>query len=267
MTKLKLNTKKMLAEKIDGIGWITFNNPERRNAIGFAMREAILDIIADFERDPGVRVIVMKGAGEKAFVSGSDISEFDKLRSTPEQVKIYDDLSKRVSVAFDNLQIPLIAMIRGFCMGGGLGTALQADLRVATNDSVFGLPAARLGLGYSFLNMKRLVDVIGPAFSKEILFTANRYSAREALSMGLVNKIVKPTELESAVLKIARSIAENAPLTIQTAKLTIEELIKSESERNVGKCQKAIDRCMGSGDYVEGRRAFMEKRNPKFRGR
>ena len=267
MTKLKLKTKKMLAEKIDGIGWITFNNPERRNAIGFAMREAILDIIADFEKDRSIRVVVMKGAGEKAFVSGSDISEFDQLRSSPSQVKIYDELSTKVNIALDSLRLPIIAMIRGFCMGGGLGTALQADIRLATSNSIFGLPAARLGIGYSFRNMKRLVDLVGPTFAKEIIFTADRYSAQEALSMGLVNKVVKPNELEAEVLKIARSIADNAPLTIQTAKLTIEELMKPKSERNVREIQNAIDKCMESKDYIEGRKAFMEKREPKFRGR
>ena len=187
MTTLKLATDKMIAEKADGIGWMTFNNPARRNALGYAMREAILEIIEDFESDDDVRVIVMKGAGDKAFVSGSDISEFAELRSTPEQIEKYDALSTRVNEAFANIQKPLIAMIRGFCMGGGLGTALHADIRIATEESQFGVPAARLGLGYPYRNMKKIVDLIGPSRTKEVFFTAKRYSAADALAMGLIN--------------------------------------------------------------------------------
>ncbi len=267
MTRLSLATEKMIAEKADGIGWMTFNNPERRNAIGFAMREAILEIIEDFENDDDVRVIVMKGAGDKAFVSGSDISEFAELRSTPEQIKIYDDLSSRVNAAYDTIRKPLIAMIRGFCMGGGLGTALQADLRIATSDSVFGVPAARLGLGYPYRNMKRIVDLIGPSRTKEVFFTANRYSAAEALSMGLINKVVEPDELEDAVAELAATIAENAPLTVKMAKIIIGESVKPESQRDLDACQAAVDMCMNSEDYKEGRTAFMEKRKPEFKGR
>jgi len=267
MTRLSLATEKMIAEKADGIGWMTFNNPERRNAIGFAMREAILEIIEDFENDDDVRVIVMKGAGDKAFVSGSDISEFAELRSTPEQIKIYDDLSSRVNAAYDTIRKPLIAMIRGFCMGGGLGTALQADLRIATSDSVFGVPAARLGLGYPYRNMKRIVDLIGPSRTKEVFFTANRYSAAEALSIGLINKVVEPDELEDAVAELAATIAENAPLTVKMAKIIIGESVKPESQRDLDACQAAVDMCMNSEDYKEGRTAFMEKRKPEFKGR
>jgi len=267
MTRLSLATEKMIAEKADGIGWMTFNNPERRNAIGFAMREAILEIIEDFENDDDVRVIVMKGAGDKAFVSGSDISEFAELRSTPEQIKIYDDLSSRVNAAYDTIRKPLIAMIRGFCMGGGLGTALQADLRIATSDSVFGVPAARLGLGYPYRNMKRIVDLIGPSRTKEVFFTANRYSAAQALSMGLINKVVEPDELEDAVAELAATIAENAPLTVKMAKIIIGESVKPESQRDLDACQAAVDMCMNSEDYKEGRTAFMEKRKPEFKGR
>ncbi len=266
MTKLKLATEKMIAEKADGIGWMTFNNPERRNAIGFAMREAILEIIDDFENDSDVRVIVMKGAGDKAFVSGSDISEFAQIRSTPEQIKVYDAMSARVNEAFDNIQKPLIAMIRGFCMGGGLGTALQADLRIATSDSVFGVPAARLGLGYPYRNMKRIVDLIGPSRTKEVFFTAKRYNAAEALSMGLINNVVEPEALDGAVAELAATIAQNAPLTVAMAKVIVGEAMKAESERDLEACQAAVDICMNSEDYKEGRTAFMEKRKPEFKG-
>jgi enoyl-CoA hydratase len=267
MTRLTLPTEKMIAEKADGIGWMTFNNPERRNAIGFAMREAILEIIDDFENDKDVRVIVMRGAGDKAFVSGSDISEFAALRSTPQQIKVYEELSSRVNAAYDNIRKPLIAMIQGFCMGGGLGTALQADIRIATSTSVFGVPAARLGLGYPYRNMKRIVDLIGPSRTKEVFFTARQYNASEALSMGLINQVVEPEALAETVAGLAANIAENAPLTIAMAKLIVAETLKPEGQRDLDMCDEAVDICMNSEDYKEGRTAFMEKRRPDFKGR
>ena len=185
MTKLSLATDKMIAEKTDGVGWMTFNNPARRNAIGFAMREAILEILADFESDPDVRVIVMRGAGDKAFVSGSDISEFAERRATPEQREIYDNLSSRVGAAYNHIEKPLIAMIQGFCLGGGLGTAMQADLRIASDDSQFGVPAAKLSIGYPFHNMKKIIDVVGPAKTKEIMFTRQALQRRRSARHGV----------------------------------------------------------------------------------
>ncbi len=266
MTKLTLATDKMIAEKTDGIGWMTFNNPARRNAIGVAMREAILDILADFESDPDVRVIVMKGAGDKAFVSGADISEFAEHRATPEQREIYDGLSARVSAAYSDLEKPLIAMIQGFCLGGGLGTAMQADLRIASDDSQFGIPAARLSIGYPYHNMKKIIDVVGPAKTKEIMFTGRRFSATEALAMGLVNQVVPVGALEETVHDLAATIAENAPLTIRASKTVVTEAMKNPEDRNLALCQELVDSCMNSADFAEGRTAFMEKRKPKFTG-
>ena len=267
MTKLNLATDKMVAEKTDGIGWMTFNNPARRNAIGFAMREAILGILTDFESDPDVRVIVMKGAGDKAFVSGSDISEFAERRATPEQREIYDGLSARVSTAYNDIEKPLIAMIQGFCLGGGLGTAMQADLRIASDDSQFGIPAAKLSVGYPFHNMKKIIDVVGPAKTKEIMFTGRRFSAAEALAMGLVNQVVPVDTLEETVHEIAATIAENAPLTIRASKTIVTEAMKNPEDRDLALCQEQVDACMNSDDFAEGRTAFMEKRKPKFVGK
>jgi enoyl-CoA hydratase len=267
MTKLTLATDKMIAEKTDGIGWMTFNNPARRNAIGFAMREAILEILGDFEGDPDVRVIVMKGAGDKAFVSGSDISEFAERRATPQQREIYDALSARVSVAYNQIEKPLIAMIQGFCLGGGLGTAMQADLRVASDDSQFGIPAAKLSVGYPFHNMKKIIDVVGPAKTKEIMFTGRRFSAAEALAMGLVNQVVPVDALEETVHELAATIAGNAPLTIRASKTIVTEAMKNPDDRDLALCQEQVDACMNSDDFAEGRTAFMEKRNPKFIGK
>lgn len=267
MTKLDLATDRMIAEKSDGIGWMTFNNPARRNAIGFAMREAILEIIDDFNSDPDVRVIVMQGAGDKAFVSGSDISEFAERRATPEQREVYDALSSKVNDAYTRIEKPLIAMIRGFCMGGGLGTALQADLRIAAQGSEFGIPAAKLSIGYGYHNMKKLIDLVGPAKTKEIMFTARRFSADEALAMGLINQLVPADKLEETVQELAATIAENAPLTIRSAKTIVAEAAKDPADRNLALCDEQVEACMNSADYAEGRTAFMEKRQPNFVGK
>ena len=267
MTKLTLATEKMIAEKKDGIGWMTFNNPARRNAIGFAMREAILEILSDFENDPDVRVIVMKGAGDKAFVSGSDISEFAERRATPEQREVYDALSARVNEAYVQIDKPLIAMIRGFCLGGGLGTAMQADIRIASDDSQFGIPAAKLSIGYPFHNMKKIIDVVGPAKTKEIMFTGRRFSAEEAVAMGLVNQIVPVEALEETVHELAATIAGNAPLTIRASKTIVNEAMKNPEDRDLAMCQELVDTCMNSADFSEGRTAFMEKRKPNFIGK
>ena len=267
MTILNLATDKMIAEKKDGIGWMIFNNPARRNAIGFAMREAILEILNDFESDPDVRVIVMQGAGDKAFVSGSDISEFAERRATPEQREVYDALSSQVNDAYNRIEKPLIAMIRGFCMGGGLGTALQADLRIAAEGSEFGIPAAKLSIGYPYRNMKKLIDLVGPAKTKEIMFTGRRFSADEALAMGLVNQIVPADKLEETVQELATTIAENAPLTIRASKTIVDEAAKDPAERDLALCAEQVEACMNSADFAEGRTAFMEKRKPKFVGK
>ena len=266
MTELKLATEKMEALKKDGIGWMTFNNPARRNAIGFAMREAILEIINDFETDPEVRVIVMRGAGDKSFVSGSDISEFSERRATPEQREVYDALSARVNDAYANINKPLIAMIRGFCIGAGIGTAIHADIRIAAEGSQFGVPAAKLGLGYAFRNMKKIIDIVGPAKTKEILFTARRYSGEEALAMGLINQLVPADKLEEVVHDLASTIAANAPLTIHATKTIVAEAAKDPNERDISLCDQLVENCMLSDDYKEGRTAFMEKRTPQFRG-
>ncbi len=264
---MQLATDQMIAEKDAGIGWITFNNPARRNAISVAMRHAILQIMEDFGTDDGVRVIVMKGAGGKAFVSGADISEFEKERNTEEQRAAYAALSQRVSDAMNSMEKPMVAMINGFCLGGGLGTALTADIRIAADDAQFGIPAARMGLGYPYRGMKALVDVVGPAYAKEIMFTARRFSAEEALRIGLVNRVVPVAALEETVRELAATIAANAPLTVRASKAIIGEALKDEGARDMALCERLAEGCMASEDYKEGRRAFMEKRPPAFVGR
>ena len=262
-----LKTDKMLAAKADGIGTMTFNNPDRRNAVSLEMWQAAEAILADFRDDPAVRVVVVTGAGGKAFASGADISRFETERSSEEAVRAYNAQTERVYALLHGLPKPTIAEIRGACVGGGLALALCCDLRLCAEDSRFGIPAAKLGLGYGYASLKRLADVIGPAFAEEMLFTARLFSAEEALAMGLVNRVLPGSELGPAVADYATTIAANAPLTVAAAKFVLNELMKDESERDRARGEAMVSACFASEDYIEGRRAFMEKRKPLFRGR
>ncbi|MGF1596088.1 MAG: enoyl-CoA hydratase [Acidimicrobiales bacterium] len=265
-TELELTTPYMLAEVRNGVGWMTFNNPERRNAMKLEMNEAVVDILAAFQTDDAVRVVVMQGAGDKAFVSGADISEFEQHRSTPEGRAHFDEVAAAAGRAFGELDKPLIAKIRGFCMGGGLATALQADIRITADDGWFAVPAARLGLGYGFAGIRRLVGLVGPAMTSEIMMSARRFSAAEAAAMGLVNRVVPLADLDAAVDELAAQIAANAPLTVMAAKAAVAEAMKDPDRRDVDRVEAMVETCFQSEDYIEGRRAFMEKRQPEFRG-
>jgi enoyl-CoA hydratase len=260
-------TDKMLAAREGAIGWITFNNPARRNAVSLAMWQALGEMVRGYAEDASVRVIVLRGAGEAAFVSGADISEFEEKRSSEEAIAAYNRAGEEASAALEQAGKPTIAMIRGYCIGGGVSIALCCDLRFAAEGAKFGVPAARLGLGYGFEGVRRLVGVVGPSYAKEIFYTARHFSAREALAMGLVNRVVADTELEAAVRLCAATIAENAPLTLGSIKLLVGEAMKDPQARDLGRCQDSVRRCFASEDYVEGRRAFMEKRKPRFQGR
>jgi enoyl-CoA hydratase len=255
----------MLAE-IDGpIGWMTFNKPERRNAVSLDMWEAMPEIIHRFESDPSVRVIVLKGAGDKAFVSGADISQFEKARSSEAGNAHYDHVSERASKALAECGKPTIAMIRGYCIGGGLAIAIGCDIRIATEDSKFGIPASRLGVGYGAAGVKKLMGLVGPSFTKEIFFTARHFTAAEAQTLGLINRMVRDDELEDYTRNYCATIADNAPKTMNTLKRTVAEVLRGE-EADWGLCDRLVKDCFASEDYIEGRRAFMEKRRPVFRG-
>ena len=265
--KLRLDTDRMLAEVEDGIGWVIYNNPKRLNAVSLEMTEALPVIFDAFEERDDVRVVVMRGAGDRAFVSGADISEFEKNRSSEESRRIFDEKGKIAAARIEALTKPLIAMIRGYCIGGGLMAALRADIRIAAEDAQFGIPAAKLGLGYGYSGVAPLVRLVGPAAANEILFSARRFSADEALGMGLVNRVVAGTGLESAVVDLARSIADNAPLTVRAAKFAVRECARDPDARRLDEATQLVEACFRSEDYIEGRRAFMEKRRPVFRGR
>ena len=260
-------TEKLLLQKDGPIGWITFNQPEKRNAVSQEMWQAMPEYVADLAADPAIRVVILRGAGETAFVAGADISQFKDRRRNAADEEEYRRISGAGSDSLARLGKPLVAMIHGFCIGGGLGVALQCDLRIAGENARFGIPAARLGLGYRWGGVKKLVDLVGPAFAKEIFFTARQFSAAEALAMGLVNRALPMAELEEYVRGYCAMIAENAPLTIEAVKGVVDELAKPGAQIDRAHCEALVARCFDSQDYIEGRRAFMEKRKPVFVGK
>jgi enoyl-CoA hydratase/carnithine racemase len=259
-------TDKMLSRKEGSVGYVIFNNPERHNAVSLDMWEAATRILEDFAKDKNVRVVVATGAGGKAFVSGADISRFGSERSTEEAIARYNAVVDKANAAFYEFPKPLIAMINGYCIGGGLGLAICCDMRICSNKSKFGVPAAKLGLGYGYTGIRRLSDVVGPAFAKEIFFTARQFDAEEARMMGLVNRVVPEAELESYVKNYAETIATNAPLTVNSVKFIVGEVVKDETKRDLARAAALVKQCFESKDYVEGRTAFMEKRKPAFTG-
>jgi len=262
---MKLGTEKMISRKEAPIGWMIFNNPARHNAISLEMWEAIPVIVEGFEQDPQIRVVVLKGAGASAFVAGADISEFEKQRSG-RHVSTYDERTRAAGRRLALCEKPTIAMIRGFCIGGGVAISLCCDIRIASDDSTFAVPAARLGLGYAVDGIKNLLDVVGPAFTKEILFTARHFTSAEALEMGLINRVIEERGLEDYVRDYCRRIAENAPLTIGAVKKILTELVNQPESYDRSMCNDLVTACFASEDYREGRRAFMEKRKPVFKG-
>ena len=260
-------TDKMLSQKDGGIGRMIFNNPERRNAVSLDMWQTAEEILADFATDPEIRVVVVSGAGGKAFVSGADISKFDSERASEDGIRHYNEKVAAANERLETLPKPTIAEVDGFCIGGGLALSLCCDLRFCSAKSQFGLPAARLGLGYAYAGLKRLVDTVGPGAARDITFSARRLGAEEALRIGLVQKVLPDGEVHDFVAEYAATIAANAPLTVKGMKLIIGEALKDESVRDLDACQALVDDCYRSQDYVEGRTAFMEKRPPAFKGR
>jgi enoyl-CoA hydratase/carnithine racemase len=257
----------LVVEKKGPAGWIVFNQPAKRNAINGDMWRGIPAAMKRFDADPEVRCVAFRGAGSEAFSAGADISEFEKIRAQRSSVAEYDGLLDQVLHAIQGSRKPSVAMIHGFCMGGGLEVALACDLRYCGRSAQFGIPAAKLGLAYNVEGHKRLLETVGHARAREIMFLGRRYGADEAFQMGLVNRVYADEDLEAEVDAIISTLSENAPLSIANTKAILEEYAKSQGAPDHAVMQAAIDRCAQSMDYQEGRRAFMEKRKPAFKGR
>ena len=254
----------VIIERRDRVGVVTFNNPAKHNAMSLDMWAQGREAVATFQDDSEIRCVVLTGAGDKAFVAGADISKFENERSSVEHIEVYN---KAVADFHDTVQAltkPTIARINGYCIGGGLAIALDADIRIASDDSRFAVPAAKLGIGYAFDGVRRLYDIVGPQFVAEIFYTARQFDSEEARIMGLVNRVVPKAELDDVVWPLAERIAGNAPLSVQAVKASLIELAKPEGDWDLSKPDAAVRKCFDSNDYKEGRTAFMEKRKPNF---
>ncbi|MEM7026016.1 MAG: enoyl-CoA hydratase [Pseudomonadota bacterium] len=259
-------TDKIVSTHEGGVAHIQFNNPEKRNAVSLEMWQAVGDALDGFAADDRIRVLVLSGAGDKAFVSGADISKFEQERSSTEAIHHYNAITADVFGRLAAFGKPTIAQITGSCVGGGVALAVCCDLRICGEGSRFGIPAAKLGLGYGFNGVNRLVNLVGPSFAKEIFFTARLFSSEEARQMGLVNRVVPDDQVVSYVADYARMITDNAPLTVGSIKAIVGETQKDAADRDLEHCADLVDTCYASQDYIEGRRAFMEKRKPQFVG-
>jgi enoyl-CoA hydratase len=258
---------KILQSSAEGVGVITFNNPEKRNAMSLDMWEGVGSALVAFRDDPAIRVVILRGAGDKAFVSGADISQFEKNRHNAEASEEYSRRSEAQRALLANFPKPVIASIRGFCLGGGMQVAMSCDIRLAAEDSQFGIPAAKLGIAYGFDGLKHLVSLVGPSWARLLMFTGMRIPSAEALRIGLVDRVVPDAELWEATMEIARTISNNAPLAIKAAKITIAQVLKDAGDRDMEAVKQIGLDCMDSEDFREGRRAFMEKRKPQFSGK
>lgn len=258
---------KLLAEVSEGIGTITFNQPEKRNAMSVEMWTGMEQVLRSWENDDGVRAVVLTGAGDKAFMSGADISQFEKQRNSSSAMIEYNNATAAGRAALANFPKAVIARIQGYCLGGGVSVATQADFRIATTDAKFGVPAARLGNAYALDSVRSLAVLVGTSNARMILMAGQQIDAQEALRIGLVNQVVPAADLNAAVLKLAHAIAENAPLSVRAAKQALNMLSRGLKEGDQQALEQAIKTCVDSEDYREGRTAFMEKRAPKFIGR
>lgn len=258
---------RIVTEKQGHLGRVIFDNVEKHNAMSKSMWDALAEAMQTYDADDGIRVIVLEGAGEKAFVSGADISKFENERANPDRIKEYGVSVNRAYESVQHALKPTIAKISGYCYGGGMGIAVCCDLRICSDNSSFCIPAAKLGVGYGHQNTKVLMDLVGPSFTKEIFYTGRRFSAEEAERMRLVNLVVARAELDRQVDEYVDTMTGNAPLSLKTTNLIVNELLKEEDQRNMVLCDQLVDECAASHDIEEGRRAFMEKRKPEFIGR
>jgi enoyl-CoA hydratase len=258
---------KILQSVTDGVGVITFNNPAKRNAMSLDMWEGLGSALIGLRDNDDVRVVIMVGSGDKAFVSGADISQFEKVRHNAAASEEYSKKSEAQRALLANYPKPIIACIRGFCLGGGMQVAMAADIRIASDNSQFGIPAAKLGIAYGYDGLRHLVSLVGPSWARLIMYTGMKIDSAEALRIGLVDRVSPDAELWDATMEIARTISGNAPLAIKAAKITIAQVIKDPDKRDMKAIKQVGTDCMDSQDFREGRRAFMEKRKPKFTGK
>jgi len=249
------------------LGWLVINRPHRRNALNLRAWRMIVEGVKELEDDPEVRVIIMRGVTPEAFISGADISEFPNLRANAEQGRIYREAPGNATNALIRCPKPVVAMISGICIGGGLQVALTCDMRIAARGTRFGIPAARLGLAYPLEGVMSLAHVAGPANARDILMSARIFDAEEAFHMGLINRLVEPGELEAVVRDYATRMAGNAPLTMAAAKAAVREGYKDAADRDLKELSEMVSRCYDSDDYREGVHAFLEHRAPRFMGR
>lgn len=254
---------RLLAEQDGKIGWLTFNQPDRLNAVRRDMWDAIPHAVSSLI-GRGVRAIVLKGAGDRAFISGADIAEFDVQRHDAASNRPFTAAVSRATASLIEAPVPTIAMIRGFCIGGGIVVASACDIRICAEGSRFGVPAGKLGLGFELDNYIRLQSLVGRGIALEMLATARQLTAPEAAKAGLVNSVVPAEKLEATVREMAAVVSDTAPLTYAAAKLASRAVL-DPSLRDAA--QHAIDACFDSADFVEGRAAFHARRKPDFKGR
>ena len=267
MTDIATTSERIIARKNGAIGWLIFNNPAKHNAISMDMAEAVPEVVCGFEDDRDIRVVIVAGAGEKAFAAGSDISGFESVRADPQKNRHYNDVNERSYNAVYECTKPRIAMIRGYCIGGGLDFATSCDVRFCSDNAVFAVPAGKLGLGYGHEGILRFGRVMGFMRARDLFLSGRRLGGEEALRLGLVHRVVPLAELEAETIAYAQTIADNAPLTLAAIKRAFLEYEKDPAQRDLNRAQAMIDECFRSADYVEGRAAFAAKRKPQFAGK
>lgn len=255
------------AEVESPIGWVVIDNPARHNAMTLGMWASLTNVISSLEADPAVRVLVLRGAGTQAFVSGADISEFESVRNSSAANEEYDQVAGEAMQRLATCVKPTLAALQGWCLGGGVALALSCDLRIGDTALRFGIPAGRLGIGYDWHGVRRLVNVVGSANARRIFLTAGRFSAEEALQMGFVQQLVAPAEFTQTVRSTAEQVARNAPLTLSAVRVALQEFERTDAPADAVRMNAAVRAAIDSEDFKEGREAFLEKRDPRFVGR